>query len=198
MDNTNMMVFTKEECVELASVLKKAIVSELMDIKFDVDKYTDSERIAKAYDILLRTSLEEITGFIDRVEELKKWKNHGYKGYLHYNEHNKPIMIVKELVIEIAGEPVEKYYLAKYKIHHDLDFDIYGMKVYTEEELNTLYEQQKECLRLNDTKRLNNVISSIKVTEITKEEYTTLVNMGLSTFGDQSIFDFFTEVCEDK
>ena len=202
MDNDNLMVLSKCECIELASVLKKAIISELMDIKFDIYRHTDLEKVKEAYKILLRASLEEITGFIDKAEELKERKNIGYKGYLHYNEHNRPKMIVKEVeVLEIAGKPVKKYYLAKYKIPRVMSFDVYGMKVYTEEELNTFYEQQKECLRaskgyVEDTKKLRNVISSIEVTEITKDEYDTLVKIGLGTFGEQSVFDFFTEVYE--
>lgn len=190
--------------MELASVLKKAIVSELMGINFDIYRHTDLETVKEAYKILLGASLEEITGFIDKVESLKKVNNHIYKGYLHYNEHDRPKMIVSEAeVIEIDGKPAQKYYLAKYKIPRIMSFDVYGMKVYTERELDKFYEQQKECLRASksygeDIKKLNDVISSIEITEITRDEYNTLVKVGLGTFGEQSVFDFFTEVYEVK
>lgn len=114
---------------------------------------------------------------------------------------------------------MKKYYLAKYKINYADEFDVYGMKLYTQEELDLFKVYQQKILSLekeeklwfnlledgiyfgtNEELRFNNideVISSIKIQEITEDEYDILTRLGLSSFGNQSIFNFFKDIYED-
>lgn len=113
-----------------------------------------------------------------------------------------------------------KYYIAKYKVDYADEFYVYGMKAYTEEGLDALHEQQKKvlemeedgtldfdlsedgiCFGTNEALTFYNVdeaISAIKVTEITEDEYNTLIRLGLGYFGEQALFDFFREVANGE
>ena len=113
-----------------------------------------------------------------------------------------------------------KYYVARYKVDYADEFDVSGMKAYTEEGLNVLHEQQKKVLKMEEDGTLyidlyeegidfgtneallfndvDEVISAIKITEITEDEYNTLVRLGFSSFGEEALFDFFKEVSEDQ
>lgn len=115
---------------------------------------------------------------------------------------------------------MKKFYLAKYKINYADEFDVCGMRLYTQEELDLLKVYQQTILSLEKEEKLwfnlqedgiyfgtneafrfnsiNEVISTIKMEEITKDEYDVLTKLELSSFGNQAIFDFFEDICEEE
>lgn len=115
---------------------------------------------------------------------------------------------------------MKKYYLAKYKINYADEFDVYGMRLYTQEELDLFKVYQQTILSLEKEEKLwfnllkdgiyfgtnaslrfnsiNDVISIIKIQEITEDEYNVLIKLELSSFGTQAIFDFFEDIYEEE
>lgn len=109
---------------------------------------------------------------------------------------------------------MSKYFLVSYKEDYADEFYVYGMKVFTESEYNSFVRNQRYARHLEEKDELvrgdwneielyfgtnewlsfetvNEIIEALNVREITEQEFNTLKNLGLNSFGDQTIFDFF-------
>lgn len=109
---------------------------------------------------------------------------------------------------------MSRFYLVSYNEDYCDEFYVSGMKVFTEEEYASFVDNQRYakeleekgefgtdewdrieiCFGTNEYLAFDNVIEVItafKVREITEQEFNILKNLGLDSFGESAMFDFF-------
>lgn len=112
---------------------------------------------------------------------------------------------------------MSKYFLVSYEEDYADEFDVSGMKIFTKAEYiafknNQRYARHLErngeiatgawheielCFGTNEWLSFGSVdeiIRALDVREITEQEYNTLKNLGLSSFGEQTVFGFFENI----
>ena len=112
---------------------------------------------------------------------------------------------------------MEKYFLVTYEADYADEFEVKGMKIFTKAEYITFKNNQRYARHLerigeietgdweqielyfgtNEWLSFDNVdeiIRALNVREITEQEYNTLKNLGLSSFGEDTIFNFFEDI----
>ena len=114
---------------------------------------------------------------------------------------------------------MSKYFLVSYKEDYADEFYVYGMKIFTEEEYASFIDNQKYAKDLErkgeivtgefeeielyfgtnewlSFETVDEIIRTLDVREITEQEFNTLKNLGLDSFGEQTIFNFFEDIRE--
>lgn len=110
-----------------------------------------------------------------------------------------------------------KYYLARYCTNYADEFDIKGFVAFTENEYKEFQTSQQKLKSLEEEGKfditdyevgfgtneyltfdsVDEVINAIEVQPITEQEYNTLSNLNLTSFGELTLFDFFYNAYED-
>ena len=114
---------------------------------------------------------------------------------------------------------MSKYFLVSYKEDYADEFYVYGMKIFTKAEYISFLNNQryaKDLERKGEIKTgewdeielyfgtnewlsfetVDEIIRAFDIREITEQEFNTLKNLGLSSFGEQTIFNFFEDIRE--
>ena len=112
---------------------------------------------------------------------------------------------------------MEKYFLVTYEEDYADEFYVYGMKIFTKAEYISFLNNQRYARHLErigeietgDWKQIelyfgtnewlsfdsvDEIIRALNVREITEQEYKTLKNLGLDSFGEDTIFNFFESI----
>ena len=114
---------------------------------------------------------------------------------------------------------MSKYFLVNYEVDYADEFDVRGMKIFTEAEYNTFIDNQRYAKELEEKGRfgtgewdmieiyfgtneyfifrtVDEIIKEFKVREITEQEFNTLKNLDLDSFGEPAMFYFFEDIRE--
>lgn len=114
---------------------------------------------------------------------------------------------------------MSKFYLVRFTEDYADEFDVSGMKIFTEEEYVSFIDNQKYAKDLErkgeivtgefeeielyfgtnewlSFETVDEIIKALDVREITEQEFNTLKNLGLDSFGEQTIFNFFEDMRE--
>ena len=115
---------------------------------------------------------------------------------------------------------MSKYLLVRYSVDYADEFYVDGMKIFTEDEYISFINNQRYAMDLERDGKLqrtgrwgdieiyfgsneyllfdnvSEIIKVFEVQEITEQEFNTLKNLGLDSFGDRAIFDFFEDIRE--
>lgn len=106
-----------------------------------------------------------------------------------------------------------KYFLVNYKVDYADEFYVSGMRIFTEDEYNTFVDNQRYAKEVERNGRfegeieiyfgtneyllfesVDEIIRELKVREITEQEFNTLKNLDLSSFGGPAMFYFFDDI----
>lgn len=115
---------------------------------------------------------------------------------------------------------MSKYFLVSYEEDYADEFDVSGMKIFTEEEYNSFLNNQRYAKELEekgelekdfgrielyfgtneflDFNSVDEIIKVLKVQEITEQEFNILKKLDLGSFGVETIFDFFENIKENE
>jgi len=100
---------------------------------------------------------------------------------------------------------MSKFYLVRFTEDYADEFDVSGMKVYTEEEFKVFTDGLKLIEKREDDREIEiyfgtneylyfytkyDFLGIFKAEEISEQEYKTLVRLGLKEFGHGSVFDY--------
>ena len=116
---------------------------------------------------------------------------------------------------------MSKYFLVRYSVDYADEFDVEGMKIFTEAEYNSFLDNQSYAKDLEEKGErevgewgmielyfgtneflsfdsVDEVIKALEVQEITEQEFNTLKSLGLDSFGESTIFSFFENIKENE
>lgn len=116
------------------------------------------------------------------------------------------------------GSKIMKYYLITYCTDYADEFDVEGMKVFTEDEFKAFIEMQKHFAQMEKDnppfkdaewpdgyelyfgtneflwyESIEEMIREFKINEITENQYNTLKELNLLRFGESRLFDAFED-----
>ena len=108
---------------------------------------------------------------------------------------------------------MSKYFLVSYKVDYAGEFDISGMKIFTEAEYISFVDDQRYAKELERNGKfkgeieidfgtneylsfngVDEIIKRLEVREITEQEFNTLKSLNLGSFGEPTVFYFFDDI----